>query len=441
MREKNLPSGRVQRLWQLGRLAGGVAVGAVGAGLRQRGRGEGVAQLLLTPDNLVRIRDRLSEMRGAAMKVGQLLSMESGELLPAELTALFDQLREEAHFLPLGEVARELDLAWGKGWDRDFRQFNFTPVAAASIGQVHQATTRDGRNLALKLQYPGVRKSIDSDIDNVAMLLRWSGLLPAGLDVGPLMAEAKEQLHRETDYLAEAGMLQRFAALLENDERVRVPGVATDYCAENVLAMDYLQGEPIEVLLEQPRGERNRVAGVLLELALREVFEWRLVQTDPNFANFRYDRAQRSVHLLDFGATREYSEARQSGLLQLLQAGLCQDRGALLEAAVQVGYLHPGAPAAHADGVAELLLAALEPLAQQEYDFAGSDLAKRMSERVIRLRSEEQFMLLPPPDVLFLHRKLAGLYLLFHRLRATLPVRHLAEAVLETAIPAAQDAV
>lgn len=433
MPEKSLPAGRAGRLWQLGRLAGGIASGALGEGARQVRRGQApvLQEMLLTPANLARIRDRLSEMRGAAMKVGQLLSMESGEFLPPELARLFDQLREQAHVMPLGEVAQLLRQNWGEGWEKRFQRFNFTPIAAASIGQVHEARTRDGHHLAIKLQYPGVRQSIDSDIDNIAMLLRWSGALPKGLDLQPLLQEARRQLHREADYQAEAGMLSRFASLLAEHERVGVPTVYPELCSEQVLAMRFMDGEPIESLASQPRAQREELAGLLLQIALREVFDWGLVQTDPNFANFRYQRESRTLQLLDFGACREYSATRREALRSLLIAALSEDREALVDACVQVGYLAEGSEPAHLEGVLDLLRGAFEPLRCARYDFAASDLARHMSEKVLRLRRDQGFVMLPPPDVLFLHRKLGGLYLLFSRLNVSLPVRTAIQRLLD----------
>jgi predicted unusual protein kinase regulating ubiquinone biosynthesis (AarF/ABC1/UbiB family) len=196
-----VPGGRWSRLARLGTLAGGVAGSMLAEGTRQfaQGKRPRIGDLLLTPANARRVADQLAQLRGAAMKFGQLLSMDAGDLLPPELADILARLRADAKAMPMSQLASVLDKHWGHGWDRHFRQFSFTPVAAASIGQVHLAQTKDGRRLAIKVQYPGVRQSIDSDVDNVATLLRISGLLPSGLDVGPLLLEAKRQLHAEAD--------------------------------------------------------------------------------------------------------------------------------------------------------------------------------------------------------------------------------------------------
>jgi predicted unusual protein kinase regulating ubiquinone biosynthesis (AarF/ABC1/UbiB family) len=432
--QRRVPQSRLGRLAQLGRLAGGMAGGALSEGARQLGQGRrpSMSDLLISPGNAKRLADRLAEMRGAAMKVGQLLSMESGELMPPELTQALARLRESAHAMPLGQVADVLEQAWGKGWDANFRRFSFKPLAAASIGQVHQAELKDGRRLAIKIQYPGIRRSIDSDVDNVATLLSLVKIVPAEIDLGPLLDEAKRQLHIEADYAQEAGYLRRFGAHLADDRRFEVPEVVDELSSVEVLSMSYLDGLPIETLADETTALRNRAAGTLLELALTEVLDWGLVQTDPNFANYRYQPSSGRLQLLDFGATRDYAPAWREALCDLLRAGVDGDDRDLAQAAEGVGYLAPGDPAAYRSGVVTLLRAVTEPARTAgDFDFGRTDLARRMSDLLIRLRLEEKFGRLPPPEVLFLHRKLGGTYLLLARLGARVPVRDLITPYLQ----------
>ena len=434
--QRRITSSRLGRLGQLGRLAGGIAGGMVGEGARRIAQGQrpSFGDLLLTPANAQRLADRLSEMRGAAMKVGQLLSMDSGQVLPPELSTLLARLREDAHQMPLGEVARVLEAGWGGGWDARFARFRFTPIAAASIGQVHEARLKDGRRLAIKLQYPGVRESIDADVDNVASLLRMARALPDDLDFAPLLDEAKRQLHLEADYRTEAAALRRYAGHLGDDTRFALPQVVDELSTREILAMDYLDGRPIEALLEQPARRRESAAAALTELALREVFDWGLVQTDPNFANYLYDPAADRIQLLDFGATREYPGERRSALRQLLAACLDGDERDIVDAALRVGYLDDDDAPAYRSSIVRLLRTATEPArSDAPFRFASSDLAQRMGDILVEMRVHSGFGRLPPPDVLFLHRKLGGLYLLLSRLEAHIAVRPLLEPY--TALP------
>jgi predicted unusual protein kinase regulating ubiquinone biosynthesis (AarF/ABC1/UbiB family) len=431
--ERRVNGSRLGRLSQLGRLAGGLAGGMLSEGARRVAQGERptMSGMLLTPANARRVADRLSEMRGAAMKVGQLLSMDSGEVLPRELSEVLEKLRENAHYMPLGQVNQVLRDAWGEGWEGQFRQFAFTPLAAASIGQVHDATLKDGRRLAVKVQYPGVRQSIDSDVHNVATLLRLFRLVPESLEVMPFLEEAKRQLHAESDYRAEATAMRRFADRLGDDPRYLVPQCVDELSNADVLAMSFLDGQAIERAADLPSAQRNDIAANLTALALREVYAWGLVQTDPNFANYLFEPASRRIHLLDFGATRSYSDAMRDGLRELL--GACAD-GAdadVAKAAVRIGYLEDGDSPAYRDNIVKLLRTATEPARHVgDYRFGASDLAQRMGDIVVQVRLRDQQGRLPPADILFLHRKLGGLYLLLARLRAVLPVRDLVSEVL-----------
>lgn len=431
--ERRITASRLGRLSMIGRLAGGIAGGLVSEGARQLAQGQrpSIGDLLLSPDNARRLGDRLSEMRGAAMKVGQLLSMDSGHLLPPQFSELLARLREDAHQMPLGQVAGVLKQAWGAGWEQQFERFSFTPLAAASIGQVHEALLKDGRRLAVKVQYPGIRRSIDSDVDNVATVLRMSNLVPKGLELAPLLEDAKQQLHAEADYRREAAALARFAANLENDDRFEVPRVIDTLTTPEVLAMSYLDGDPIDSLADAGPAERNSAARALLRLALHEVFDWGMVQTDPNFANYLYASETRRIQLLDFGATRDYPDQQRDALRTLLGACIDGDDADLASAAHRVGYLDPADPPGYRDSIVALLRAATEPVrASGDYAFARTDLARRMRDIVAEMRLREKFTRMPPANVLFLHRKLGGLYLLLTRLRATLPVRELVAPML-----------
>ncbi len=422
--ERRIKQSRLGRVSQLGRLAGGIAAGMLGEGARQLASGNrpALGDLVMTPSNARRVGDRLAEMRGAAMKVGQLLSMDSGHLLPPEFSSMLERLRGDACPLPLGQVGAALKSSLGEDWQRGFRRFHFDPVAAASIGQVHRAELRDGTAVAVKLQYPGIRTSIDSDVDNVATLLRWSRLVPEEIDILPLLGEAKRQLHAEADYRLEADKLRAFATRLQQDSRFQLPQVHDPLSSESVLTMSFLDGAPIETLADAASTQRNRVAADLFELALREVFDWGLVQTDPNFANYLYDANSGRIQLLDFGATRDYSATCREQLRDLLRAAVDGSDEDLVRAATAVGYLGEGDPEPYRLGVTRLLRTATEPVHAHTFHFRDSDLAERMSDIVLSLRLEQRYARLPPTGVLFLHRKLGGLYLLLSRLNARLPV-------------------
>ncbi|WP_318491111.1 ABC1 kinase family protein [Photobacterium leiognathi] len=420
-----VPKGRLSRLTKLGSLASKVATGMVAEGVKQLAAGHRpkASELLLTPKNAQRVADQLAQLRGAAMKVGQLLSMDAGDLLPKELTELLSRLQADAKPMPISQLNHVLIHNWGEDWQDQFAQFSFYPVAAASIGQVHRAKTKDGRDLALKIQYPGIGESIDSDVHNVSTLLNLSGLIPKSIDVSELLEEAKKQLHTEADYQQEANYLKSFSRLMADDPRFLIPEIYDDLTCETILAMSFVEGIEIEQLAKQPQEVRDEVMSLAFTLLFKEVFEFRLVQTDPNFANYRYNPETKQFILLDFGATRAYPEHVAEGYRQLMSGAITQDRDAMLAALKQIGFFHQPIEDVAKQAVVNLCLEACEPLAfNGEYDFGVTDMGKRIRDAGSELSMNSGYWHTPPADAIFLHRKLGGLYLLAAKLKARVNV-------------------
>ncbi|WP_245162389.1 AarF/ABC1/UbiB kinase family protein [Brevundimonas sp. AJA228-03] len=421
-----VPSGRLSRLARFGGLASGVAGGMLAEGARQfsQGKRPTVGDLLLTPANAVRVTEQLAQLRGAAMKVGQLISMDAGEMLPPELSDILSRLRADARPMPQVQLKAALNRRWGRGWEARFQRFDFDPVAAASIGQVHRALTREGEDLAVKVQYPGVRNSIDSDVDNVATLLRVSGLLPRELDVTPLLGEAKRQLHEEADYEREGQHLARFGALLADHPDVVVPALHAGLTRPDVLAMTYLSGDPVEDLIAAPQAQRDQVATVLMQLLLRELFEFGLMQTDPNFANYRHEATTGRIVLLDFGATREIRPEVAEGYRIFLKAALDDDRDGAIEAARRIGFFDDRALSKDRAGLEAMFDLAMAPFrAPGPFDFGDTAVVGQLRTRGMTFAEDRAVWHIPPIDTLFIQRKLGGIYLLAARLKARVDVR------------------
>ena len=433
-RHRAIPSSRAARLGAFGRLAGGVASGMLGEGARRLARGERprMRDLVLTPGNVGRLADRLSHLRGAAMKLGQMISMDAGDLLPPELAAILAQLRSQAHRMPPEQLRRVLDSEWGPDWRRRFARFNATPIAAASIGQVHRATLPDGRELAIKVQYPGVRESIDSDVDNVATLLRVSGVLPRELDLAPLLTEAKRQLHEEADYEREAAQMTRFADWLDGHTDYVVPRPLPELTTARVLAMDFIDGIPIEALADAPQEQRDAAMRDLMALVLREMFEFGAMQTDPNFANYRFQLDAGRLVLLDFGAARDVDPATAQGYRSLLSAGLSGDRDAVREAARAAGFLGEAAVARHRPLVDRMIdIVVTEMSRPGPFDFGDRGFVEVLREQGMEMAADRSTWHIPPVETLFVQRKVSGTALLAARLEARVDVRKLVRPYLQ----------
>ncbi|MGR3545901.1 MAG: ABC1 kinase family protein, partial [Roseovarius sp.] len=333
-----------------------------------------------------------------------------------------------APHMPPKQLQSVLNAAWGSGWYGRFKRFDLRPFAAASIGQVHRAQTHDGRDLAIKVQYPGVRASIDSDIDNLATLLRVPGLIPRDTDLGPILREAKAQLHQEADYIAEARHLSAFRRLLTGSEAFRLPALHSDLSTPEVLAMTYIDSQPIDTLTDAPQDLRDHVAQKLIDLTLQELFAFGLMQTDPNLANYRFDPATGQIVLLDFGAVMEIDPSLTSDFRNLLNAALDQDGARTRAAMLRIGYFSPATAPRHQDLIMDMFETAMAPLRQSTpYDFGTSDMVKTLRDMGLAMGSERELTHVPPPATLFLHRKIGGIYLLASKLRARVALRPLLE--------------
>lgn len=423
-----IPQTRLGRLARIGLAAGELAIGTAAEGVRRYVRGEssGIGNALLSAPNARRLASRLARLRGAAMKIGQLISLQGEDLLPPEFAEALAVLRAQASPMPQEQLRRVLGREYGRGWEARFSQFDYEPVAAASIGQVHRAKARDGRDLALKIQYPGVARSIASDVDNVAVLLRLFNLLPVELDVAAIAVEAKRQLSQEADYLSEGRFLETYAELVADEPALLVPRVHWDLTTPRVMAMDFVKGEPLDALGNAPQRRRDSVGALLERLMFRELFEFRVMQTDPNFANYLYQPESGRVALLDFGATQRLDPALVAHYARITRSVIDNDRRGVADEAIRIGYAGPADSPERLRAVVEVVLLACEPLRHAgRYDFPGSDLPSRVHALVFDLAFRRGLLRAPPPATMFLHRKLVGSFLLLARIGARVDARSL----------------
>ena len=429
-----VPASRMGRMLRFGMLSGELALSTAMGAARQLSSGKrpDLAAAVLTPGNADLLARRLASLRGPAMKVGQILSLQADDLIPEEFRNALAMLRSQGYSMPDTQLRRVLGREYGKGWQERFEHFDFEPVAAASIGQLHRARKHGGRELALKIQYPGVARSVDSDVDNLAVLLRRLDFLPTKFDVPALATEAKRQLKLETDYEAEARHLERYRRFVADMPDVVVPRVDRTLTTRHVLAMDWIEGDPLEVLASEavPQARRNAVARTLQELMFRELFEFRFVQTDPNIANYLYLPATHQVALLDLGSVGEYSAEFVDGYRRACRGVVEDDPATLRQAVFDLGYAHPDDPEPMQRNAIEIIQLVCEPFAHRgTYDFAASSLVARARDRGLKaafghgLRS-------PPPETMFLHRKLVGTFMICAKLHAHINVHALIKRFL-----------
>ncbi len=424
----SIPHGRLSRFGHLGVAAGGIAWNIASHGLLELGKGTRprLRDLVLTPNNFTLLTNRLAKLRGAAMKIGQLISMDTGDFLPPDLALIMGRLRESADNMPSKQLKKVLNEEWPKNWLHSFENFNIHPIAAASIGQVHQAKLKDGRNLAIKVQYPGVKESIESDIKNVAILIKMSGILPDDVVLAPYLEEAKQQLQMETDYENESCSLKRFNTLLSGPQHFVVPEIHEDWSTSNILAMDYMESIPIEATFGLPQSERNNIARQLIELTLCELFDFGLMQTDPNFANYRFQPDSKKIVLLDFGATRDIAPETTKKYYSLLSAGFSKDEIAVMSAAEQIGFFDTTISDKHYKIILRMMRLVFGEVTNNGLvNFGDPTFARRLQAEVFNLINNQFVPPALPIEVMLIQRKFGGIFLLCSRLNASVNITKL----------------
>lgn len=345
-RERKVPSTPFSRALGFAGLGAGLAWGTVQESVKRLAYGTPTSQgnqttlsPFLSDKNAERLALALCRMRGAALKIGQMLSIQDESLVPAPILAALEIVRQGADVMPKSQLNQVLNAELGPDWSSNLHSFDYEPLAAASIGQVHRAVMKDGLQVAMKIQYPGVADSIDSDIENVKLLLNYTNLIPEGLYLDRAIKVAKEELSRECDYKLEAENQTRFRDLLAGSEGFYVPIVRDDILSKRVLTTELVHGIPIDKVALLDQETRNYIGKKLLELTLRELFEFRFMQTDPNWGNFLYNEATKTINLIDFGAARDFPKSFVDDYLRMVLACANGDNDGVIEMSKRLGFL------------------------------------------------------------------------------------------------------
>ncbi|PUU83296.1 ABC1 family-domain-containing protein [Tuber borchii] len=437
MSASRVPSSRLGRLLHYGGLAAGMAWGAAGESLRRAtggGDSGSTSGAMLSPANVERLVEKLSMMRGAALKLGQMMSIQDSKMLPPAIQEVLTRVQDGADYMPPFQRDSVLESNLGPKWRDLFSAFEEIPMAAASIGQVHAATlSSNGLPVAVKIQYPGVAASISSDLSNLAILLTASRLLPKGLYLDKTIANARVELAWECDYLREAESAKRFAILLQNDTSVfKVPAIIDEACGPQVLTMERMGGVGVtKIMSKLTQQERDFIGTQILKLCFREVREFKFMQTDPNWTNFLWNVEEQKVELLDFGASRAYPESFVHTYCALLKAGACSEESQIRDLSIKLGYLTGLESQTMLRAHVGSILALSEPFsinAPEVYDFSDQTVTDRVRGFIPLMMRER---LTPPPEETYsLHRKLSGAFLLCARLGSRVPCRGIFEEVL-----------
>lgn len=404
--------------------------GAVSESFSRVAGGGSQGSLMLSPANMERLVAKLSKMRGAALKIGQMLSFQDSKMLPAPIQEVLQRVQDRADYMPAWQRDRVLITNLGAEWRELFDEFEEKPIAAASIGQVHRATLKsNGAKVAVKIQFPGVADSINSDLDNLGVLLAATKLLPKGLYLNKTIDNARTELGWECDYEREARCAQRYRDLLASEDDVfRVPKIYPEASGKQVLTMEFMDGVGVTRVQSFTQAQRDWIGTQILRLCLREITEFQFMQTDPNWTNFLYNADSDRLVLLDFGASREYPDRFITLYVRLLAAASRADRAGVKALSEELGYLTGHESRAMLDAHIASILTLAEPFlesAPEVYDFRDQTITERVKEQIPVMIRER---LAPPPEETYsLHRKLSGAFLLCARLGSRVRCRDLFE--------------
>jgi predicted unusual protein kinase regulating ubiquinone biosynthesis (AarF/ABC1/UbiB family) len=425
-----IPKGQAARTARLARLPLGIAGRAtVGFGKRITGKpGEEVAAELQrrTAEQLFKV---LGELKGGAMKFGQALSIFEAALpeeQAAPYRAALTRLQESAPPMDVSVMHRVLDEQFGKSWTQRFREFDDVPAAAASIGQVHHAVWADGREVAVKIQYPGAGAALMADFIQLSRMARLFGRLSPGLDVKPLLTELKERVSEELDYRLEAETQRDFAAAYADDEMIAIGRVVAS--APKVIVTEWLEGRQLSsIIATGTKDERDRAGYRLALLHFSAPERARLLHADPHPGNFRMLPDGR-LGVVDFGAVARLPEGTPPTLGRLTRLALQGDADAVVAELQKANFLRPGIEV-EPGKIMDYLRPIIDPLAVERFTFTR-EWMRTQAARIGDPRSEDAQvgrMLNLPPSYLLIHRVTLGSIAVLCQLGATAPYRALAE--------------
>ncbi|MBN1528928.1 MAG: AarF/ABC1/UbiB kinase family protein [Thermoleophilaceae bacterium] len=345
---KELPTGRVRRAAKVGRLAGGQTARAYATKATNLARSEDgrrAAAERRQVEAAEQIFEVLGQMKGAAMKVGQVASFIDTGAFPPEfrerIQAKLAELRDAAPRVPFEKMRKVVEDDLGEPLGETFEEFEPEAVAAASIGQVYRARLRDGRDVAVKVQYPGVAQAVRADLQNLGLIMRVAKRMAPGMDVKAMTREIRERLTDELDYEHEAQNHRAFARTWSGHPFIYVPPVVTRLCTEHVLVTEWVDGIGFEEVRELGAPERDRFGEIVFRFFFGSLYRTGHFSGDPHPGNYRLMPDGR-VAFIDFGMTKSVSAEDLTAEVEAIRLLMAGDAEGLHRRLGSMGFFDPG---------------------------------------------------------------------------------------------------
>jgi predicted unusual protein kinase regulating ubiquinone biosynthesis (AarF/ABC1/UbiB family) len=427
---------RLKRIVDLTGLTGRVTTSYLSQRVRSAIAGSENADLDRTHvENAERVVEAMGRLKGAAMKLGQGMAIAARSLdLPPEVVAQFNKLHREGKSVPIAHIREDIETSLGRPIAELFASFEDQPLGTASLAQAHRATLHDGTEVVVKVLHRGIEGSVQTDLLALKAILLGSRVLRRDKgEIDAAFAEIQARLQEELDYLQEAANIHLFHQQWSGDPDVRIPRVHPALSTDRVLTLDLVPGRHVDDFLTDASPEaRQRAGETLARLYYTMAFERRTLHADPHPGNYLFDDEGR-VGLLDFGCVKRFDEFWIARYCRLALAAIDGDRSEALRQAREIGAL-VARDAKSEDALWSFLDALASQLRKGPYQIGGSDdqIVSTVRPSVKNLRFHPGIQV--PPDVLFLHRSLAGIYSLTRRLNPVLDpgalFRHAAERAI-----------
>ncbi len=374
-------------------------------------------------DQFSMLAGELGELKGSLMKAGQMVSMYGEHFLPEKVNDVLKKLQFESPPMEWKTIKQQLIQEWGEEKFNEV-ELDQTALASASLGQVHRAKFK-GQELAIKIQYPGVDDAIDTDLKAIKLFLKLAKVLPQGDRSDLLFQEIKTMLKQETDYQLEAGFTKKMYELLKEDPSFVVPKVIDELSTQKILATLYEPGTPIDSdevkALDQKR--RDYLGLKFFELYMKELFEFKLVQSDPHLGNYRIrinEDGKDQLVLYDFGAMKKVPSQFGIPFRKMVTGAALKNEARILQSGIEMGYVLADDDKDLKQSYIQLCLMIGEPFHGDTkspfvdpdtlgYDWKASDLPLRVAEEGQKLAKKFKLRV-PPKESLFLDRKLGGTF-------------------------------